>query len=247
MNNEPQKSPLVDKVLNKLENSQVKMRPKAYFILKTVLIALAIIVVTLFALYLTSFIVFALRASGLWYLPKFGFSGIGALITLLPWLLIFIAALLIVVMEILVKYFSFAYRRPILFSMLGIILLVLLGGLLIDKTQFHADLFQKAQERRLPIAGELYRNLGTSEDVHRGIVSQMINKGFLIETQKGQVLTIIITPDTRLFDANINKNDVVVVMGKQDNGIVKALAVRKIRDNLPPRHLRMNLNKQLMK
>ena len=249
MNNEPQKSPLADRVLNKLENSQVKMRPKAYFVLRTILIALAIIVIALFALYLTSFIVFALRASGLWYLPKFGFNGIGALITLLPWLLILIAVLLIIVMEMLVKYFAFAYRRPILFSMLGIIVLVLLGGLMIDRTQFHANLFQKAQERRLPIAGELYRNFGAAkfQDVHRGTVSEITTKGFLIETRGGQTLTILVTSNTRLFEANIKKDDVIVIMGKRDNNTVQALAIRKIDDNLPIRHMPMNLNKQLMK
>ncbi|MCK5044871.1 hypothetical protein KAR26_04065 [Candidatus Parcubacteria bacterium] len=246
MNNEPEKSPLANKVLNKLENSQIKMRPKAYFVLKTVLIALAIVAVALFALYLTSFIVFALRASGLWYLPKFGFNGIGALITLLPWFLILIAALLIIVMEVLVKYFSFAYRRPILFSMIGIITLMLLGGLIIDRTQFHSNLFQKAQERRLPIAGELYRNFGASKfrDVHRGTVSGITDNGFLIETQNGQTLTIIVTPD---IDADIKKDDVVVVLGKQDNGTVQALAIRKIRDNLPLRRMPMNMNKQFFK
>lgn len=249
MNNEPQRSPLADKVLNKLENSQIKMRPRAYFVLKTILIALAIIVIALFALYLTSFIVFALRASGLWYLPKFGFPGLGPLITLLPWLLIFIAMLLIIVMEALVKYFAFAYRRPILFSMLGIIILVLLGGSIIDRTQFHAKLFQKAQEQRLPIAGELYRSFGASKfrDVHRGAVFEITDKGFLIKTRSGQTLAIVVTSDTRLFDANIKKDDVIVILGKRDNNTVRAQAIRKIDDDLPIRHMPMQLNRQFLK
>ena len=68
INNQSKKSSIVNKVLGRIKRGEVKMKPKAYFILKTVLALLAIVVVALFALYLISFIHFSLRASGTWYL-----------------------------------------------------------------------------------------------------------------------------------------------------------------------------------
>jgi len=71
MNNNPQKSSTAKKVLHEIKNDQVKMRPRIYFILKSVLIIFSVFLVAFFALYLTSLILFALRASGAWYLSGF--------------------------------------------------------------------------------------------------------------------------------------------------------------------------------
>jgi len=111
-----------DKIFNKIKKEQIKMRPKIYFILKAVLIALTTLLVAFFVLFLVSFIFFNLRASGAWFLPRFGLPVIGIFFKSLPWLLILITIILIGVLEILVKRFSFAYRRPILYSILFIII-----------------------------------------------------------------------------------------------------------------------------
>jgi len=247
--NNSQKSPLTNKVLDKLQSGQIKMHPKKYFILKTALIVLSVIIVAFFTLYLISFIIFAMRASGAWYLPNFGFYGLKAFLAFLPWLLILMAAALIIVLEILVKHFSFAYRRPIFYSALGIIIITLSGSLVIDKTRFHSNLFRGAQEGSLPVAGKIYRGFGMAKcrDAHRGAVSKITNDGFLIETRRSETLTVIITPDTRFpFAADIKENDNVIIFGKRDNGTIQAFGVRKINDDLnivPRRRIQMRLDK----
>lgn len=235
MKNQLQNSALANKIIAKLKSGQVKMRPKIYFIFKTSLIVLGIFVVVLFILYLISFIFFALRASGVWYLHSFGFPGIKGSLTLLPWLLIFICAVLIIVLETLLKRFTFAYRQPILYSLLGIIVFALLGSFIMGKTSLHPALFSQAQKGRFPVGGPIYREYGMAEfrDVHRGIVSEITDNGFVVKTRQGTTLTVVIIPETRFpLGTDIKENDAVVVFGKQENGTVKAFGIRKISDNL---------------
>ncbi len=234
MSNPEQKS-ISDAVLNKIKSKEVKMRPKYYFILRTVLTALSIFIVTLFVLYLISFIIFTLRASGIWFLPEFGFSGLKVFLTLLPWVLILIAVILIITLEIFAKRFAFVYRKPIFYSILVIIIFVLLGSFIIGKTQFHPNLFWKAQENRLPIAGKLYRDFDVNKlkEVHRGIVSEITKDGFYLEKPDGQILNIIINSNTKLLLKKENmKGDEVVIMGKEDNDIIYAAVIKGINDNM---------------
>ncbi len=234
-NNNSQKSLITGKVLEKIKSGRVKMRPKAHFVLKTALAALGFILIILFVLYLISFIVFTLRMSGIWFAPGFGFYGIKIFLVSLPWILISIAIILILILEILVKHFSFAYRRPILYSILGIITLALLGSFIIGQTRIHPRFFQQAQERNLPVAGKFYRDFGAGKfrNAHRGVVSEITDNGFKIETVRNETLNIIITPETRFpFGKDIKENDIVMILGERDNCAVRAFGIRKVDDNL---------------
>src|SRR5205823_1531144 len=94
-------------ILDKIKEGKIKMKPRAYFIARTVFFALGVIILLLFLIYLASFIVFSLRVSGLVFLPGFGFSGVRILFGSLPWLLIFLAAALIVLLEFFGQQISF--------------------------------------------------------------------------------------------------------------------------------------------
>ena len=239
MKNNSKKLSLSKKVLDKVESDQIKMRPKIYFILRIVLVALITLFVALFVLYLVSFIIFNLRASGVWFLPGFGFPAMGIFFISLPWFLILIALILIVVLELLVKHFRFTYCRPILYSISGIIIFTLLGSFAISKTHLHPDLFWKAREGKLSVVGGFYRGFAASKlsDVHCGMVSDTTDNSFSLETAKGEILTIVISSTTRCqlgcqLGKEIKKNDEVVVLGKRDNGTVEAFGVRKVDDRL---------------
>ena len=235
MSNNPQKLTTAKKVLGKIKNDQIKMRPKARFVLKSILIILGIFLVFFFTLYLVSFILFALRVSGVWHLSGFGFYGFRASLILLPWLLILIAIVLLIILEILVKHFSFVYHRPIFYSILAAVLFTLLGSFIIDKMQFHSCLFQKAQEERLPVMGKFYRDLGIEKDhnVCRGIVLEITENGFQVETPRGKVLNVNITSETQFSDgADIKKDDVIIILGERGDSEIQAIGIRKVDDDL---------------
>lgn len=226
-----------DSVLEKIRSGEVKMRPQIHFVLKTILIVGVVLVVGGFVIFLISFIHFHLRASGVWYLPGFGFRGLGIYLKLLPWFLIFISLVLIVVLEILAKRFAFIWRRPIFYSLSAIILITLIGGFLIDRTPFHSGLFLQARQGKLPLAGPVYRDFGMPRfrEVQRGVVEEVIEKGFRIRTFDDQLLTVVLTRETRFpFGKEIKQGDSVVVMGKREDDTVRAFGIRKIDDQFRP-------------
>jgi hypothetical protein len=235
MSEQEQKKSIKDLVLDRIKSGGIKMRPKIYFALKTLSIALGVLVVGFFLLFLISFITFSLRISGAWFLPGFGLRGFGAFLNDLPWLLILISALLIVVLEVLVKHFSFTYRRPILYSLLGIILVVLVGSFLVGETPLHPSLFQRAQEGRLPGIAPLYRDFGVPrlEDVDHGIVVEKTDNGFVIETPQGDKFTVVVSPKTILSpDSDVKEGDVVVVLGKLKDGVIQSFEIHKVEGDL---------------
>lgn len=224
---------LREKIIEKIGSGQVKMRPKFHFILKTLIMACGIFLAVLLILFLVSFIGFHLRASGIWYLPTFGLRGFAVYLRLLPWFLIILSIILILLLEILTRKFSFVWRRPILYSLIVIILIAIVGGFIIERTSFHPDLFLRAREGRLPLMGPMYRQFGMPDprNVYRGVVEEITEDGFKIRTFDDQLLTVIFIQEAHFpFEKEINQEDSVVVMGERQNGTVRAFDVRKIDD-----------------
>lgn len=230
-----QKFSLASKVLAKIQSNKIKMRPKIHFILKTASVILGACIAGLFVLYLTSFIVFSLQTSGIWYLPGFGPRGLKTVLFLLPWILFIISAVLIIILEILIKRFSFAYCRPILYSIAGIIIFIIFGSLIIHKTHFHANLFHRAQEGRLPLVGQFYRGFNPMKhrNVHQGTITEIIDNGLIMQTFEDTSLTVTINSNTRLpVDKNFKAGDLIIVFGERDDSRVQAFGIRLIDD--PP-------------
>ena len=135
-----------DKVLAKIESGEAYMKPRWHFILKTVLWLSGTVIVALLLIFVASLTLFSLRQTGVLFIPAFGFRGIGAFLLSLPWILIVFAVVFIIVLEILVKRYTFAYRRPLLYSILGILFFVIIGSILISITHFHQGLYRSVRE-----------------------------------------------------------------------------------------------------
>jgi hypothetical protein len=224
---------LREKIFQKIESGQIKMRPKFHFILKTLLVACGIFLATLLILFLVSFIGFHLRASGIWYFPTFGWRGFAVYVGLLPWFLIILSIILILLLEVLTKHFSFVWRRPIFYSLLVIILIAVIGGFLIERTSFHPNLFLRARQGNLPLMGPIYREFGMPNfrNVYRGVVEEVTEDGFRIRTFDDQLLTVILAQEAHLpFKEEIEQKDTVVVMGERRDDTVRAFDVREIDD-----------------
>jgi hypothetical protein len=234
MNNETQKKSVRDNVLEAIKKGKVKMRPKWHFVLRGALLGFSTILVLLTIIYILSFIFFMMHQNGVWFVPSFGFLAFRTFIFSLPWLLIILAIVCIVILEFLVRYYSFGYRRPILYSMLGVIGLVIAGGIVIAATPIHGRFLRTAREGHLPIAGKFYRDFDRQHfhDVHPGVITQLTQDGFNIKTANDDVFSVEITPETRLpLGLNFSVNDRVVVLGEEGSSTIKALGVRKIDDD----------------
>jgi hypothetical protein len=228
--NTQEQSPLGKNILDTIKKDAVHMRPKWHFILNVSLLVTGTILACLSLLYLVSFIVFTLRQNGTWFMTSFGSQGWGALIISLPWVLISFALLFVVIVGFLVKKYSFAYGRPLLYSALGIILFASVGGFLIALTPLHSELLLQAEEKKLPIAGGMYRQFGHDHpnNIIMGRIIEKIPSGFSLRNQEYEILMVEVTPRTILPRQGIQVEEVVVVLGDRQGNIVKAFGIQPV-------------------
>jgi hypothetical protein len=219
-------------ILERIKKGKVKMKPKSYFVFRTVLYVLGIIFAFLFAIFLISFIVFSLRVSGVGYFPAFGFRGLGLFLVSLPWLLVIFAIIFIVILEIFAKRFSLIYRKPLLYSILGVLVIVLLISIVVVQTPMHKGLFIGAQEGKLPVMGAIYKGrfVEPSRNACIGEVVEVADDGFQVETVKGESVGVIISPETYLpSDEKIEEGELIMIMGKKKKSTIKAFKIIKIK------------------
>ncbi|MFA5954053.1 MAG: hypothetical protein WC817_00765 [Patescibacteria group bacterium] len=236
---------LRDLVLQKIRLGEVAMRPRWHFVLKSALLMTGVVLLVLTILFVISLGFFVLHLSGVWFVPAFGWGGLGVFLRSLPWLLIGTALLFIGLLEALVRRYPLAYRRPLLYSAISVMVLVFLGGFLVALTPLHHRLLLSAERNELPFAGPLYRGFGGQRfsDVHKGIVTEVADENFDIQTRRGSVIHVTVTSDTRFpFGLAVQPGDNVVVFGELFENTIQALGIGRVdSDDLPamprPRHI----------
>jgi hypothetical protein len=197
-------------------------------------------------LYIVSFILFVLWRTGAWFMPVFGMRGIFAFILGIPWMLVATALVLIIVVELLVKHYAFAHRKPLLYTILGVTGLALVGGYFVAKTTVHPWLFRQAMERRLPVAGALYERFGgvQPENVYRGEIASVATSGFVLAPHRGEPFVVYLTATTSLpYGFDFSEGDVVVVFGERDGGMVHAIGVHEVESDAMERFGRWRAEK----
>lgn len=232
MNFENQNS-IKERILEKIKQGKVKMRPKIYFVFKTILIIFGIFLFLGLSLFLLSFIHFHLRISGLWYLPRFGLGGLAIYFKSLPWLLILVFIVLILLLEVLSRKFSIVWKKPLLYSFLAIFAILIIGTFILDKTSVHPRLLFETQRGKIPPLAPLYREIGLPEfrDFHRGIVERVGEKEFLLKKVDGKELKVSFPKEIKFpLELEIKEGDSVVIMGKKEDSKIKAIKIRKVED-----------------
>lgn len=235
-NSQKNRLPLSESVMKAVQGGMIKMRPRWHFILRAALAVTGSIVLGLFALYLASFIIFTLQRTGVWFVPAFGLRGIFTFLFSLPWLLILLTALFLVILEILVRRYSFAYRWPLLYSALAIVLAVLIGGFAVAKTPMHPRLINYEKGNGPLCCGGMYRDMDRPRfrDIHVGKIIEFNQEGFTIENRGEEILLIVVNKQTKLpYGTDYSVDDVVVVFGPRHADTVDALGIRRIDDIEP--------------
>ena len=137
-------TPIHISVLKAIASGEVAMRPRWHFVLKTALVSTGGVIVLCAVLYLASFVIFVSRQTGGSFVPIFGSRGWYHFFISLPWVLILLSFIFVIILEILVRRYSFGYRQPLLFSVMGIVVIVVAGGGIVAQTSFHRGLFRYA-------------------------------------------------------------------------------------------------------
>lgn len=183
---------ITDQVIEAITEGQVKPRPKWQVLAKSSLFILVFFLLAIILFYLESFIIFSLRHTGIILLPTFGPRGWLLFMLYLPWLLILLSLILVLILEVLLRRYSLAYHRPLLYSLLAILVGAGFIGYLL--APYHQPLYRVAQNNRLPLAGDFYRDLDRSDfsGIRRGIMVNVSGTNFVIKNWDGATSSVII-------------------------------------------------------
>ncbi len=232
MDNNQEKKSIKDAVLEGIKHGDIKKIPKVFFTAKNALFLIAIIIAFGFSLFLISFIFFTLQMSELWYLPMFGFKGVELLLGNFPWFLILVVVLFVVLLEYFVSRFRFAYRQPLLYSSIFIIITVVVVSIFVRQTPLYQVIYSQTEQGKFKLMKPFYDQYAkpTSVDFHPGTVVDVNQDGFTLEQRDKGVIQVEVSQKTQIpRDFKIYPGGRLLIIGKVINGVIEAENI----DNAP--------------
>ena len=236
MNNNPEQNQIQDEVLGRIRSGTLQMKPRLFFVGKTVLVIFVAVLILLISVWLISFISFGLRLSGNESLLGFGTRGSLMFLTVFPWWLAVVDLVLIASLTWLVRRFTFGYRSSVLSLIVVLIVGGIVSGFLFDReTRFHDERFEEAE------AGELF---GPLESLYESAYSKApeehgIFRGFVLEVFENSFVlthddhdndeddgTWTVRPPQSFDMKTIQPGDRVYVAGEREEGEIEAYGVR---------------------
>lgn len=227
-------------ILSQIKEGKVEMKSHGYFLLRTILGVLGVFLLSLCLVFLFSFILFGLRKSGVALAPGFGPQGFILFAMSLPWMLILITVAFLAVLEILIRKYSFVYKKPILYSLLAVFGITTLITLLLPSFAIHNSVFRAyrpeigGREMDMPPIGRFYRGFGMPHppDLVRGVVVDFATGTLIISTDDGVTSSVIFSDLTKIFPGTKMRNgDELLIFGpRSTSGVIQAFGVREISD-----------------
>ena len=221
-------------VLEEIQAGRAKMRPRWIFALQAALAFGGGAILALALVYVIGLGVFLLQDSGVWYATAFGRAGWYELVRSLPWTLMLLAAAFAAGLELLVRQHAFAYRRPLLYSAIGVVAFAAVTGAAVSAPGLQQRLAGAAARRHLPFFADRMpqghmRAPEPASRIWRGKIIIVRDAGFGMEDWHGLPLAVIVTPHTQYYAGAVpGAGDDVVVFGPFHDGGIDAVGVRVI-------------------
>jgi len=116
-------------VMEQIKKDKVSMKPKAYFMLGTVLTFLGIVFAIITSVFLFSLILFLLKAHG-----PMAYVRLSQILSGFPWWALALGAISLIFGIIFIRKYDFSYKFNPLVLIVGFIAAVIIAGFLIDIT-----------------------------------------------------------------------------------------------------------------
>lgn len=157
MNNDNNNDNMKDRVLAEIKHDHVYMQSRTRMRLRHLAAVVGLLFFVFLAVYFGSFIIFSRRVAGLGFRPH-SYGEFFPFVIGLPWILILCTVGAIVLLEWLIRQYKIAYRKPIFFSLIFVILLALAGSLIFARIRFHENFADFAERRNMPFLRPLYHH-----------------------------------------------------------------------------------------
>lgn len=220
------KDSILEKLKNKIEDQKIESRAKQYFVWKNIFSISLGVIFSLLIFFFASLIFFFISHNNLLLFGRFGVRGWQSLFLAFPWWLLFLALVLILLLEVIFKKYQIIYRRPLVYSLGIFLVLTFVCGSIIARTSWHDDLLEQARGRHLPVLGGMYRNFEEPSNLHVGRLKEQAETIWAIQSRDGKMQFVIISPETKFPQGNsFTVNDLLLIAGPIDDGQIEAWGV----------------------
>ncbi len=149
------------KTIEELVNDSIKsgkiiMKPKWHFVLKTILRVLSVAILFFVIIYLLNFIGLVTHEKD-FNILDLSPRGMRAFMMAVPWVIVLLSMFLLSVFYILVKKYSFVYRKPLVYSFFGIIFLIVFIGFIVHIIDAKFRLARFGEGERVPVLGPMHK------------------------------------------------------------------------------------------
>ena len=242
-NKQPTTEDKIQNILEKIQKNELVPKSKTYFRLRFVALILVVFAVLVVSVFLSSFILFTIRASGQASLLDFGPAGWQVFLFLFPWGISFLEIGLIILLQRLLRSFKFGYKIPVLYLCGGVVFVMLASGFVVNKTPLHDVLLRQADKNQLPPPfGNLYENARKlpppGHGIFLGTITSITGNTLIIallnpmDTSTTTAVTVIAPSGQITIQTKIG--DRIFIQGKMINGQIQAQAIKNANDLPPP-------------
>ncbi len=232
---------LKDRILAEIKSGDVSMRPKVHFTLKLaalLLLSAAVVGVTVLVF---NFIAFSIRIGSQETLLHFGPRGFTAFLFFFPWRLLALDALLLILLQMLLRSFRFAVKIPILYLLAALLIVTALLGLGIDRATVFNDRLSDHRDTLPPPFRTFYIQLRRQEPRGSGVCKCTIlaingNKLTVEDAREHEgageattTLTVILPfDDAHATTTGLRVGDTIYIAGEETDGVIQAFGVRRM-------------------
>ena len=220
-------------LLEKITSNEIQAHSKNYFRLRLALLIVLIAAVLLVSIFLLSFIMFDIRASGKISLIGFAGHGINLFLELFPWTLLVIDLILIIITSFIARTFRFGYKTPAVYMLLIVLGIIALLGTIVDReTPLHTMLLESANNHTLPVFEHMYKKVRhappSKDGIYRGIISMIKDDSITVNIESETDETVseykVLIKDAEIKD-KIKLGDNIFIAGEIVNGDIHARVI----------------------
>lgn len=126
-----------NKIIERIGLENIKMKPKWHFILQGILLFVSIMILILILIYLFSFFILFLNSQSFNKLPLHELKDFINITRNLPWIIIIFSFIGLFALETLVNKYEFAHRKPFLYSLIFIMIIITISGYALSSKKYH--------------------------------------------------------------------------------------------------------------
>jgi|GEM_PF-1447458 len=228
MENKNKQINISDKVLDKIEQEDVKMRSKWFFIAEKLGLESGLLLSILVIIILLCFTLYIMDQKGAFEFTEFGPRGWPLIFANIPFELIILAVVFFIVSSFLIKQFDFSYRKPFYLISCGVLLLIGTIGAVLTWTGASHSMFKKVVDSKM--VKNYYENkTNIPPENDKAIIGRVVgydNKSIYLVTTNNRIIKINFNKEPQ-----VAQGQVIKIIGKKNGEMFQAEIIRVIKPN----------------